>query len=218
MQVAEAVTPFVSRVIARQQPPAWKRACDIVMSVILLTLLSPVFALVALWIKLVSPGPVFFRQDRVGHGGFDFRIAKFRTMHIDSEATAKHREYLKSLEKSQPFAKPKFDSRLIPGGSFLRKFSVDELPQLWNVLIGEMSLVGPRPDVFSLKDYETPFELRRFEVQPGITGLWQVSGKNSLTYEQMIELDVRYVDDLSWSLDALIVAKTFRVLLSQDNN
>lgn len=218
MQVAEAITPFVSRVIARQQPPAWKRAFDIVMSVIFLALLSPVFAVVALWIKLVSPGPVFFRQSRVGHGGFDFRIAKFRTMHIDLEATAKHREYLKSLEKSEPLAKPKFESRLIPGGSLLRKFSIDELPQLWNVLIGEMSLVGPRPDVFSLEDYETPFELRRFEVQPGITGLWQVSGKNSLTYDQMIELDVQYVDDLSWSLDALIFAKTFRVLVSQDNN
>lgn len=218
MQVIDKGPPAVNLAIRRRRPPAWKRGHDIVASSIMVVLLTPVFAVIALWIKCVSRGPVFFRQLRVGHGGKYFEILKFRTMHLDDSATSRHRDYVKSRQQSKSLDKPAYASRLIPGGSMLRRTSLDELPQLWNVLLGDMSLVGPRPDVLELSDYESERERRRFEVQPGISGLWQVSGKNSLSYEQMIELDVRYVDGLSWWLDAKILLKTFRVLVSQDND
>lgn len=210
--------PVVNLAIRQRRPPAWKRACDMVVGAGLLVFLTPVSVAIGLWIKCVSRGPVFFKQPRVGHGGRYFEILKFRTMHLDDNATTNHREYVRGLQQTNSLEKPSYESRLISGGSMLRRLSLDELPQIWNVLWGEMSLVGPRPDVLELADYESDWELRRFEVQPGITGLWQVSGKNSLSYEQMIELDVRYIDGMSLWLDAKILMKTFRVLVSQDNN
>ena len=218
MQVLDQQQEIARAAIRRLRPPVWKRTIDIVASMLLVLCFLPLFLVVAAWIKCVSRGPVFFRQLRVGHGGNLFPIIKFRTMHSDSNATENHREYLRNLEPSEPFAKPEIASRLIAGGGLIRKCSIDELPQLWNVLFGDMSLVGPRPDVMMLQDYKTNRELRRFEVQPGITGLWQVSGKNSLSYDEMIDLDLRYIDHLSLWNDCSIMLRTFRVLVNQDNN
>ena len=208
----EAVQPPV--IIARAVP-IWKRALDIVLSLVVGIVLSPVLVFIAIFIKCVSKGPVLYRQDRLGHGGEYFSICKFRTLEIN--AAAPHRDYIKSMERSEPAVKPKLDSFLITGGNFLRASSLDELPQLINVLRGEMSLVGPRPDVLHIEDYEER-DLRRFEVLPGITGLWQVSGKNRLSQDEMIDLDVQYVDKVSPKLDLLIIIRTFWVLLRQDNN
>ncbi|GAB5404003.1 MAG: hypothetical protein Aurels2KO_22340 [Aureliella sp.] len=197
-------------------PPPWKRAVDVVGSVFLLVVLLPVWAAIALYIRIVSRGPVVFCQERIGAGAQPFVIKKFRTMAV-ADTTRQHREYIASLTTSdKPTTKPTDDRVFIPGGKLLRSLSLDELPQLLNVLAGDMSLVGPRPEVLLIEDYE-PWQLRRFEVLPGISGLWQVSGKNSLTFKQMIELDIRYVDSLSPILDLKIILKTFRVVFSREN-
>jgi lipopolysaccharide/colanic/teichoic acid biosynthesis glycosyltransferase len=200
--------------------PRWKRAIDIVGAAVLLALLSPVFLLIALWIRCVSKGPVTFNQVRLGAMGDPFIIYKFRTMDVcDSDvATSDHRTYIAGLADSdEAVAKPDLSSRLILGGKRLRAWSLDELPQLFNVLQGNMSLVGPRPEVLTWEDYR-PWQRRRFEVTPGITGLWQVSGKNRLTFAEMIDLDIRYVDERSVWLDLKIILKTFPVIFFKHNS
>jgi lipopolysaccharide/colanic/teichoic acid biosynthesis glycosyltransferase len=200
--------------------PLWKRIFDLSVAAILLLALTPVFILVGLFIRLVSRGPVLFKQERLGEMGKYFVIYKFRTLHsnVSTCATSAHREFMTNLTTSgEVAAKPDLSSRLIPGGKFLRSRSLDELPQLWNVLRGEMSLIGPRPDVLDWQDYP-PWQLRRFEVTPGITGLWQVSGKNRLTFSQMVELDIKYIENRSLKLDMWILAKTFKLVLRKDNN
>jgi lipopolysaccharide/colanic/teichoic acid biosynthesis glycosyltransferase len=200
--------------------PYWKRLFDICVAGLLLVLLMPAFILIGLFIRLVSRGPVLFKQKRLGEMGNYFVIYKFRTLHPSDSVcpTTEHREFMTNLTTSQEIAaKPDLSSRLIPGGRFLRSHSIDELPQLLNVLRGEMSLIGPRPDVLDWQDYP-PWQLRRFEVTPGITGLWQVSGKNRLTFSQMVELDIKYIENRSWLLDMWILAKTFKLVLSKDNN
>ena len=144
-------------------------------------------------------------QPRLGFGGEKFRILKFRTMHDRQQFRDEvHREYVAQLAGGdQVLKKPDIKSELIPGGSLIRKMSIDELPQLWNVVKGEMSLVGPRPDLLQLEDY-TPEQLRRFEVLPGITGLWQVNNKNETTFNEMIQLDIEYVDTATLLLDLRI--------------
>lgn len=202
-----------------RQIPWWKRAMDIGISMLLLPLLLPLMTLIAIYIKLVSRGPVLFCQQRLGYGTQPFTILKFRTMHqTDSTlVTDEHRRYVADLVgKNRPANKPDIAKRLIPGARFLRDSSLDELPQIFNVLNGSMSLVGPRPDVLQVSDY-TPRQLRRFEVLPGITGLWQVSGKNTLTFDQMIDLDIQYVDRLSVRLDTWILYKTIAVVLRRGN-
>jgi lipopolysaccharide/colanic/teichoic acid biosynthesis glycosyltransferase len=130
---------------------------------------------------------------------------------------ASHREYVANRSLvNEPLSKPDFKSELIRGGELIRKLSIDELPQIFNVLIGNMSLVGPRPDLLKLEDYEH-WQTRRFEVMPGMTGLWQVSGKNSLSFDQMIGLDIEYVDTMSLKQDLKIIARTFSVLLFEHN-
>lgn len=200
-----------------QPPPSWKRIVDVAGSIFLIIALLPVWALIAVYIKLASRGPVLFCQERIGAGAKPFIIKKFRTMAL-ADTTEAHRKYIAALASTdKPTAKPTDDRVFIPGGKLLRSLSLDELPQLLNVLAGDMSLVGPRPEVLLLEDYE-PWQLRRFEVLPGISGLWQVSGKNSLTFKQMVELDIRYVDSLSPMLDLKIILKTFRVVFSRDNH
>lgn len=200
-----------------RSPPVWKRAIDIVGALTLLFLLAPLFALIAVYIKIVSKGPVFFTQQRVGGGTRNFLIYKFRTMTV-SDGPDEHRDYVAKLANSNAQAKkPSYQKRLIPYGNILRSLSLDELPQLINVLIGNMSLVGPRPEVLRVEDYQ-PWQLRRFEVLPGISGLWQVSGKNRLTFRQMIELDIRYVDTMTFRLDLWIMLKTIRVVLTRSNH
>ncbi len=202
-------------------PPAWKRGIDLVCASGLLVLLSPLLICLGLYIKFVSRGPILFSQKRIGAGMREFVIFKFRTMEADRETmtnrTETHGDYVAQLAKSdQPIKKPEYRSQLIRGGNFLRKLSLDELPQLINVLQGNMSLVGPRPDVLDLEHYEN-WQLRRFEVLPGISGLWQVSGKNSLTFSEMVRLDIRYIDNLSCWNDIKIMLKTLTIILSQNN-
>lgn len=199
--------------------PIWKRAIDIVAAGLALVLLSPLLALIALYIRTVSRGPAIFKQSRLGEMGKPFTIYKFRTMYSgDSEqATLEHREYVSSrAELDEVVSKPDLADRLIPGGAFLRQRSLDELPQLVNVLIGNMSLIGPRPDVLGWRDY-TDWQRRRFEVKPGISGLWQVSGKNRLSFSRMMELDIEYVERRSFWFDMWIASQTIRLIIHKDN-
>lgn len=195
--------------------PAWKRALDIFGSLCGLALLWPVFLVVAAYIKIVSPGPALFRQDRVGHGGRLFKFVKFRTMRIDNDQ-AFHKEHIVSMIRSdRPLAKldDKGDRRIIPGGRLLRRSCVDELPQLFNVLRGDMSLVGPRPCLQYEAEEFLRWHAERFDIMPGLTGLWQVSGKNKLTFQQMIRLDIAYANKMSFWLDLRIILVTVPAII-----
>ena len=195
----------------------WKRALDLVLLSFALPGLLLVGVAVALIIKLGSRGPVLFRQKRVGYKGREFVCFKFRTMAVNAE-TESHRRHLQELIKSQG-AMVKLDERkdprLIPFGSALRACGLDELPQLLNVLRGEMSLVGPRPCIpYECEAYE-PWHWQRFDAVPGLTGLWQVSGKNRTTFDQMVKLDIEYSRRLTLWLDLKIILKTLPALWRQ---
>ena len=197
--------------------PVWKRTIDVIGSICLLLLFAPLLVFLGIYIKCVSPGPVLFVQERIGAGAKRFRMYKLRTMHVWASGDS-HRQYVASLVGAdKPAQKPEYNSRLIRGGKLLRSLSLDELPQLMNVLLGNMSLIGPRPEVLQLEDYET-WQLRRFEGLPGISGLWQVSGKNRLTFEQMITLDIQYIDRLSFGLDVWIALRTMWVIVLRRNH
>jgi len=188
-------------------PGIVKRAIDCVVSAVLLLLLAPLFAVVSLLVKFSCEGPVFFRQTRVGLNKRLFTMYKFRTMIADAEKVQD--KLLAMNEMSGPVFKMKDDPRITPLGKFLRKTSIDELPQLFNVLMGEMSLVGPR--AMSLRDYQLfdkDVHRRRFSVKPGITCLWQVNGRSSIPFEQWMELDLQYIDKWSLWLDLKILAQT----------
>jgi lipopolysaccharide/colanic/teichoic acid biosynthesis glycosyltransferase len=177
----------------------------------------PLGALVAAWVKLVSPGPALFRQERIGHMGARFFCLKFRTMKVCA-ASAVHREHVNHLMASgRPMEKLDIrgDPRLIPGGLWLRALGLDELPQIVNVLRGEMSLVGPRPATAYEYALFRPCHRRRCETPPGLTGLWQVRGKNRTTFERMMELDLAYVAAKSPLLDVKIIAATLPAILLQ---
>jgi len=197
--------------------PVWKRTLDIVCCIAALPLLLPLVAIISVVTKISSPGPVLFKQTRVGLRGKTFLCYKFRTMKMNAE-TNTHQAYLKELIGSNaPMVKmdAKKDSRLIPGGWLLRATGLDELPQLINVLRGEMSLVGPRPCIpYEYENY-TIVQKRRFASIPGLTGLWQVSGKNKTTFSQMIYLDIKYAHDKSLWLDLKIMVMTGPALLQQ---
>jgi|688.fasta_scaffold00009_115 lipopolysaccharide/colanic/teichoic acid biosynthesis glycosyltransferase len=198
--------------------PWWKRCADISISLILLIVLTPLLLLIAGWIRFVAKESPIFKQQRTGMMGRDFMIYKFRTLRHCPMATLHHRQFLVSRTGSGlAFNKPNLSGRLIPGGQFLRKSSLDELPQLVNILRGDMSLIGPRPDVLNWSDYQ-PEQLKRFCVLPGVTGLWQVSGKNRLTFEQAIEKDIEYVYRRSMWLDLLIAVRTIGLLIKRDNH
>ncbi|MGN7455224.1 sugar transferase [Paenibacillus pasadenensis] len=189
-----------------------KRAVDVGCSLIGLVLLSPVFVLIGLLIKLEDPkGSVFFYQTRVGKDGKPFRMFKFRSMVSNAEERLK--ELLAQNEVQGAMFKMKNDPRITRVGRFIRKTSIDELPQLVNVLQGSMSLVGPRPPLPREVAEYTPYDRQRLDVTPGCTGLWQVSGRSSLTFEQMVELDLQYVRERSLGMDARILLRTVRVLL-----
>jgi exopolysaccharide biosynthesis polyprenyl glycosylphosphotransferase len=207
-------TPLLS--LHSAPPVTWrteiKRMLDIGVAASLLLLLSPLFALVALAIKLDSEGPVFFIQRRVGFNKRRFRMIKFRTMCVDAEARMQEIEHLN--EKSGPIFKITNDPRTTRAGKWLRKTSIDELPQLINVLLGDMSIVGPRP--LSVRDalrMELAWQRRRFSVKPGLTCLWQVSGRSNLSFEQWMELDLEYIDRWSLGLDGMIVLRTIPAIL-----
>jgi exopolysaccharide biosynthesis polyprenyl glycosylphosphotransferase len=193
-------------------PIVVKRALDFTIALVAVIVLSPLLLLVALLIKLTSPGPVLFLQNRIGHNKRKFAICKFRTMVAEAEAKLKQLEHLN--EVSGPVFKIKNDPRITPLGKFLRKTSIDELPQLFNVLKGDMSLVGPRP--LPVRDYEgfnEDWHRRRFSVRPGITCLWQVNGRNAIAFNRWMELDMQYIDKWSLWLDFKILAKTIPAVL-----
>ena len=197
--------------------PVLKRVLDISCLLLALPTLVPLFAAIALLIKIVSPGPVFFMQDRIGFMGRRFRIFKFRTMKANAESSI-HQNHLRTLIGSdEPMIKMDAhgDPRVIKFGGLLRSSGLDELPQLINVLRGEMSLVGPRPCTQYEYEQFQPWHKQRFRALPGLTGLWQVSGKNKTSFNAMINLDIRYANDWSLWLDLKIMLLTFPVLLSQ---
>lgn len=190
--------------------PQWKRALDIFCILLSLPLLVPLGLLIAAIIKVVSPGPVLFKQERVGIGASRFMCLKFRTMKVNAD-TKVHQGHLNTLIKSNgPMQKldVKGDPRLIRFGLALRSLGIDELPQLINVLRGEMSLVGPRPCIPYEFEHFPPEYQRRCETLPGLTGLWQVSGKNRLSFEQMMDLDLRYIREKTLWLDLCILFRT----------
>lgn len=196
--------------------PWWKRATDIIGGTLGLLVLLPLLIMVAIYIKMVSPGPIFFRQPRAGYLGKSFTIWKFRTMKVNANV-AEHQKYISELLKN---GKPMYkledsDPQIIPHGNALRKTGIDELPQLINVLRGDMSLVGPRPDVFyAIKNYKSWYHARS-DAYPGLTGLWQVSGKNHVSYEEMMRLDIKYARNLSFWLDVKILLLTPIMIIQQ---
>lgn len=198
-----------------------KRVFDFITAVFLVVLLLPVFAFIAVLIKMSSPGPVFFRQSRAGRGGDPFPFFKFRTMRVETDDSI-HRKYAasfidgKEIENSgdeKPVYKMTKDPRVTPIGGILRKTSLDELPQLWNVLKGEMSLVGPRPPIVYELQYYKEWHMRRLEAKPGLTGLWQVSGRSEVPFNEMVLLDLYYIDHWSLKLDFEILLRTIPVIL-----
>ena len=190
----------------------WKRVLDVFIALAMLAAIWPLFLAVALAVKLSSPGPVFFVQRRVGRGGCTFSMVKFRSMYLDAEK--RRSEVVAQSDRSGICIKLKRDPRITPVGRILRRWSLDELPQLFNVLAGDMSIVGPRP---ALEEEVAAYPLhahRRHHVSPGITGLWQVSGRADIGFEEMIALDIEYVGRSSLSFDVLILLRTVGVVLT----
>jgi lipopolysaccharide/colanic/teichoic acid biosynthesis glycosyltransferase len=210
--ILPAETPRVSDIAIR--------ALDIVVAGLLLIFLSPILLVVAVLVRLDSRGPALFRQERVGRNLKPFRVAKFRTMR-QGVAADPHRAYVEEMirEEAQaegqqkPMMKLQEDPRITSVGGFLRRTSIDELPQLWNVLVGEMSLVGPRPPIQYEVDAYPARAFRRFAVRPGVTGLWQVSGRSLVTFKEMIDLDTEYVERRSLLLNLKIIFLTVPTVL-----
>jgi exopolysaccharide biosynthesis polyprenyl glycosylphosphotransferase len=219
VQRAEFV-PGASVPLFELRPPVFdgfdfvvKRTFDVVVSTLLLVLLSPLLALCALLVRLSSRGPVIYRSARPGIGGEAFECFKFRTMYSDADQRQSDLESLN--EASGALFKIKRDPRLTPVGRLLRRYSVDELPQLWNVLRGQMSLVGPRP--LPQRDFERleAWHKKRYLVLPGMTGLWQVSGRSELDFDDLVRLDFLYLERWSVGLDLAILLKTIPAVLSR---
>ena len=200
-----------------------KRLLDFFVSASALLLVSPLFLLFAIMIKRSSPGPVLFVQERLGRDGRPFKFYKFRSMVHNSDDTI-HRQFAAMFingdeggcaasNSGEKVFKLKRDPRITPIGAFLRRTSLDELPQLLNILKGDMSLVGPRPPIaYEIENYQ-PWHMERLKAVPGLTGLWQVSGRSSVSFDEMVRLDIRYINEWSLWLDLAIIAKTFPVVL-----
>lgn len=202
-----------------------KRGFDFLGAAVCLLVFSPLFLVVSVIIKVVSPGPVFYKQQRIGYAGKPFTFLKFRTMSQGAD-THNHQEYLAQLIKAEsdkmvsdaPMTKMDHDPQIIPLGNLLRKSCLDELPQLINVLRDEMSLVGPRPPIpYEVKEYLS-WHRGRFDAIPGMTGLWQVSGKNKLSFREMVRLDIRYARERSLWMDFKILLRTPMAILEQAGN
>jgi len=188
-----------------------KRAFDLVVSTLIVVIGLPVWLIIASAVKLSSDGPILHSQERVGLHGAKFGMYKFRSMYVDADARLA--EVMSGNEASGPLFKMKEDPRVTRTGKWLRKFSLDEFPQILNVIKGDMSLVGPRPPLprevsgYNLHDW------RRLEVVPGMTGLWQVSGRSSLTFDEMVRLDLFYIENWSMGLDITIIFRTIPAVL-----
>jgi exopolysaccharide biosynthesis polyprenyl glycosylphosphotransferase len=192
-----------------------KRTLDLILSLMGVICVSPVFLIVGLIIKLDSRGPIIFSQKRIGKDGKEFNMYKFRSMVINAEELKK--KLIDKNEVSGPMFKMKDDPRITKIGKFIRKTSIDELPQLINVLKGEMSLVGPRPSLpKEVAEFE-PWMMRRLEVKPGLTCYWQVSGRSSIGFEEWMRLDVKYIEEKSMWVDIKLIFKTFFVLFGDKN-
>ncbi|MGH7449957.1 MAG: sugar transferase [bacterium] len=204
-----------------------KRAMDVIGAVIGLVLFAPLMITVGLLIKATSSGPILYKQRRLGYMGQPFTFLKFRSMYHNCDENL-HQEYVKKLVKGEiheinngsaenPFYKITNDPRITPLGSLIRKTSIDELPQFWNVLKGEMSLVGPRPAIpYEVEEYQNWHYRRVLEIKPGMTGLWQVSGRSRTTFDEMVRLDIQYARNWSIALDIKILFKTIREVFSAD--
>ena len=202
-----------------------KRTSDIVIALLALVLLLPVWLIVALLIKLDSRGPVFFKQERVGMDGRVFLVYKFRTMYLNSDHRV-HQEYQRKFiagdaaanlgDDKRPAYKLSSDPRITRVGRWLRRSSLDEVPQLFNVLMGDMSVVGPRPPITYEVEAYAPGHRRRLDMKPGLTGLWQVSGRNRLPFDEMVRLDLFYIENWSLLLDLKIILRTVLVILRGD--
>ena len=220
LPVASALNPLIPYDSASAGPMAWavlsrrKRAMDLALGGALLVLTSPAWLALAIAIKATTPGPILFRQQRIGLNGVPFTMLKFRSMqhgapeHVHERFVASMISALPAIAPPRSIHKLQNDLRITRVGRWMRRMSLDELPQLINVLRGEMSLVGPRPPLaYEVAKYE-PWQHERLAVRPGITGLWQVSGRNHLTYFEMCEIDVRYVRGWSFSTDLRILLRT----------
>jgi len=195
-----------------------KRYFDIVLSLVFLIMLSPIILLITILIKVDSAGPIFYKQTRVGENGKLFEMIKFRSMRIGASQND-HEEYTTRLirENVNPAnfigvnngsLKRSVDPRITPFGAFIRRFSLDELPQFFNVVIGDMSLVGPRPPLpYEVEVYEE-WHMRRLKAMPGITGLWQVTARNQVSFDEMVRLDIEYIDNYSMWMDLKIILQT----------
>ncbi|MGM0258456.1 hypothetical protein IGK73_000291 [Enterococcus sp. AZ102] len=205
-------TVNIEKLNAKKMTFFLKRFIDVVGSIIGLVIAAIIILFVAIAMKIDEPkGPIFFAQTRVGKNGKEFKMYKIRSMCIDAEE--KLAELIRHNEIEGAMFKMKDDPRITKVGKFIRKTSIDELPQLWNVLKGDMSLVGPRPPLLrELKKY-TELDRERLLVKPGCTGLWQVSGRNELDFQQMVELDIQYIDNLSIKNDIFIIFKTIIVMI-----
>ena len=221
MSVDVSTMVELTSTVARPKPATSlaRRALDVSVAGTALLLLVPVIVVSAIAVRLSSPGPVLFRQRRLGRQMRPFTVLKFRTMRADADS-ALHRDYVRSLIGTQPpedapdnLYKLVIDPRVTRVGRFLRSWSIDELPQLWNVLRGEMSLVGPRPVIEYEVEQYPDWYLRRFAVKPGLTGLWQVSGRSELTFQDWVQLDLRYIDQWSLRLDFTLLLRTLPAVL-----
>jgi lipopolysaccharide/colanic/teichoic acid biosynthesis glycosyltransferase len=210
LPLLEVAPPLMTRL-----DRATKRCIDVLGACLALLVSSPLWIPIAIGIKATSPGPVFFRQPRLGRGRQQFSIVKFRTLRMPTEEDEALKEEVS--DDARPLhelrAKERLVEREVPFGRFLRRYGIDEIPQFMNVLRGEMSIVGPRPFIPSESETHDGWSARRFEVRPGITGLWQVSGRNELTGDELRQLDYLYV--ASWSLiwDLRIMAETPKVMV-----
>ena len=202
-----------------------KRISDIAIAALMLALFSPFWFLIALLIKFDSKGPIFYTQERVGMDGRIFVVYKFRTMSVDADSEI-HREYQRKFiaghaeanvgDATEPAYKLRDDPRITRVGRWLRRFSLDEVPQLFNVLLGDMSIVGPRPPIpYEVEAYELRHR-KRLDMKPGLTGLWQVSGRNRLPFEEMVKLDLFYIENWSLLFDLKIILRTVLVMLRGD--
>jgi len=202
---------------------ALRRCADVVFALVLILLLSPVLIGVTLAVRFDSRGPAFFRQRRVGYREREFTLYKFRSMRVDADPRG-HQEYVTALIKGKDanpgggrenLYKLAVDNRITSVGRWIRRWSLDELPQLFNVVKGDMTLVGPRPAIpYEVSEYPAWYR-ERFSVKPGLTGYWQVSGRNERTYEEMVRLDIEYAERRSLGLDLQILLKTPLVVLSR---
>jgi lipopolysaccharide/colanic/teichoic acid biosynthesis glycosyltransferase len=190
---------------------AFKRILDVIVASFLIVLFGIPLIIVAIAVKLDSPGPVFYPHDRVGQNGKRFRMYKFRSMYVDADKAKAG--LLNKNETDAPLFKMKHDPRRTRVGGIIRRFSIDEFPQLLNVWMGHMSLVGPRPALPEEAEQYTDYHAHRVVAVPGMTGLWQVSGRSLLSFEQMVDLDVRYAREWSVWLDLFILIKTVPVIL-----